>query len=107
MAAITYISPSGEAQTIDVPVGDSVMEGAVQNGVDGILAECGGELQCATCHVYVDEAFLGKLKPIQEDEEVMLNVTASERKANSRLSCQIKVSDALAGLIVRTPPAQK
>ena len=107
MPAITYISPSGEADTIDVPLGDSVMEGAVQNGIDGILAECGGNLQCATCHVYVDEAFLGLLEPIKEDENEMLNVTASQRKPNSRLSCQLPVIKKLEGLIVRLPPTQK
>src|ERR1700693_3212093 len=98
MPAITYVSPSGEAHTVDVPVGDSVMEGAVQNAIDGILAECGGARQCATCHVYVDEAFLGRLEPIEEPEDEMLNVTASERKPNSRLSCQIPVTKQLDGL---------
>jgi 2Fe-2S ferredoxin len=107
MPAITYVSHSGEAHTVDVPAGDSVMEGAVQNGIDGILAECGGNLQCATCHVYVDEGFLGLLEPIKEDENEMLNVTASERKPNSRLSCQIPVTKKLDGLIVRLPPTQK
>ena len=107
MPAITYVSPSGEAHTVDVPVGDSVMEGAVQNAIDGILAECGGARQCATCHVYVDEAFLGRLEPIEEPEDEMLNVTASERKPNSRLSCQIPVTKQLDGLIVRLPPTQK
>ena len=107
MPAITYVSPSDEAYTIEVPLGDSVMEGAVQNGIDGILAECGGNLQCATCHVYVDEAFLGLLEPIKEDENEMLNVTASERKPNSRLSCQLQVTKKLDGLIVQLPPTQK
>ena len=107
MPAITYISPSGEAHTVDVPIGDSVMEGAIQNGIDGILAECGGARQCATCHVYVDEAFLAKLEPIEEPEDEMLNVTASERKPNSRLSCQIPVTKQLDGLMVRLPPTQK
>jgi len=107
MPAITYVSPSGEAQTVDVPVGDSVMEGAVQNAIDGILAECGGARQCATCHVYVDEAFLDRLEPIEEPEDEMLTVTASPRKANSRLSCQIPVTKALDGLIVHLPPTQK
>ena len=107
MPAITYVSPSGEAHTIDVPAGDSVMEGAVQNGIDGILAECGGNLQCATCHVYVDVASLALLEPIKDDENEMLNVTASQRKPNSRLSCQLPVIKKLEGLIVRLPPTQK
>jgi 2Fe-2S ferredoxin len=107
MPAITYVSSSGDVHTIDVPLGDSVMEGAVQNGIDGILAECGGNLQCATCHVYVDVASLALLEPIKDDENEMLNVTASERKPNSRLSCQLQVTKKLDGLIVRLPPTQK
>src|ERR1700688_3795008 len=106
-ASVTYISNSGETQRIDVPIDDSVMEGAIKNGVDGIVAECGGACQCATCHVYVDPAWLGKLPPIEEDENAMLDSTASERKSNSRLGCQIRVTKALDGLIVRTPPTQQ
>jgi 2Fe-2S ferredoxin len=105
--AVTYISSAGETRKVDVPVGDSVMEGAIKNGVDGIVAECGGACQCATCHVYVEEAFLSRLKPIQENEEEMLGNTASERRPNSRLSCQIEVSEELEGLIVHTPPTQQ
>src|SRR5579872_51818 len=105
--SVTYISYAGETREVAVPVGDSVMEGAIKNGVDGIVAECGGACQCATCHVYVDEAFLGLLNPIQEDEDQMLNTTASERRPNSRLGCQIRVTKELDGLIVRTPEAQQ
>ena len=90
-----------------VPIGSSVMEGAVNNSVDGIVAECGGACMCATCHVYVDEAFLDKLVPIAEEENEMLNNTFSPRKPNSRLSCQIPVTEALEGLTVTTPPAQQ
>jgi 2Fe-2S ferredoxin len=107
MPAITYVSSTGEAQTVDVPAGDSVMEGAVQNAIDGILAECGGARQCATCHVYVDEAWFNRLEPAEEPEEEMLTVTAAPRKPNSRLSCQIPVTDSLDGLIVHLPPTQK
>jgi 2Fe-2S ferredoxin len=106
-AAVTYISYAGDTRQVAVPIGDSVMEGAIKNGIDGIVAECGGACQCATCHVYVDEAFLGLLKPIQEDEDEMLNTTASERRANSRLGCQIRVTKELDGLIVRTPKTQQ
>src|SRR3984885_10986461 len=105
--SVTYISHTGDTRQVAVPIGDSVMEGAIKNGVDGIVAECGGACQCATCHVYVDEAFLGLLKPIQEDEDEMLNTTASERRPNSRLGCQIPVSKELEGLIVRTPKKQQ
>jgi len=107
MPAITYVSDSGAAHTVDVPVGDSVMEGAVQNSIDGILAECGGARQCATCHVYVDETWFNRLEPIEEPEEEMLTVTAAPRKPHSRLSCQIPVTKALDGLIVHLPPFQK
>src|ERR1700730_16608180 len=105
--SVTYISHAGVTHQVSVPVGDSVMEGAVKNGIDGIVAECGGNCQCATCHVYVDEAFLGLLNPIQENEDEMLNSTFSERRSNSRLSCQIPVTKELDGLIVRTPEAQQ
>ena len=103
---ITYISHGGTSVQAAVPVGTSVMEGGVSNSVDGIVAECGGACLCATCHVYVDEAFLGLLDPIAADEEVMLGNTFCARKANSRLSCQIHVTKALDGLVVRTPEAQ-
>jgi 2Fe-2S ferredoxin len=106
-ASVTYISHAGDTRQVAVPIGDSVMEGAIKNGIDGIVAECGGACQCATCHVYVDEAFLGLLKPIEEDEDAMLDTTASERRPNSRLGCQIPVTKELDGLIVRTPAAQQ
>jgi 2Fe-2S ferredoxin len=106
-ASVTYISYAGDTQQVNVPIGDSVMEGAIKNGIDGIVAECGGACQCATCHVYVDEAFLGLLSPIQEDEDEMLNTTFCQRQPNSRLGCQIPVTKELDGLIVRTPEAQQ
>jgi 2Fe-2S ferredoxin len=106
-ANVVYISSSGVTREVAVPIGNSVMEGAVNNNVDGIVAECGGACMCATCHVYVDEAFLAKLEPIAEDEEEMLNNTFKPRKPNSRLSCQIKVTEALDGLTVTTPEAQQ
>ena len=106
MPKITYISHTGESQTIDVPAGYSVMEGAVRNGIDGIVAEYGGACMCATCHVYVDEAWLPKLDAIGEEQEEMLGATAAERKSNSRLSCQIEVRPAFDGLVVRMPERQ-
>jgi len=90
----------------DLPVGWSLMQGATLNGVDGIEGECGGSCGCATCHVYVDDGFLDKLASIAESEEEMLECTASERQANSRLGCQIKVDDALDGIVVRLPETQ-
>ena len=106
MPKITYISSAGVSNTVDVPIGDSVMEGAVQNGIDGIVAECGGNCQCATCHVYVDEKFLDILPAPEEDELAMLESTSADRKSNSRLSCQLKVTAALDGLVVHTPDRQ-
>jgi len=106
MPNVTYISHQGETYTVNVPVGTSVMEGAVKNGIDGIVAECGGACMCATCHVYVDPSFLEKLPPIGEEQEEMLGVTAAERKPNSRLSCQIEMKPELDGLIVRMPERQ-
>jgi len=106
MPNVTYISSTGETTTIDVPVGTTVMENAVKNGIDGIVAECGGAMLCATCHVYVDPAFVDLLDPLDADQDEMLGSTAAERKANSRLSCQIVMKPQLAGLIVRMPDRQ-
>jgi ferredoxin, 2Fe-2S len=106
MPNVTYISFAGKTTTIDVPKGTSVMEGAVKNGIDGIVAECGGACLCATCHVYVDEAFLPKLDPVDDEQNEMLNATAAERKSNSRLSCQISMRPEFEGLIVRMPERQ-
>ena len=106
MPNVTYISHTGGTTTIDVPVGTSVMENAVKNGIEGIVAECGGACLCATCHVYVDPAFLPLLDPIDEEQEEMLGATAAERKSNSRLSCQIRMKPEFAGLIVRMPDRQ-
>jgi len=107
MPKITYISHTGASRTVEVPVGDTVMEGAVQNGIDGIVAECGGNCQCATCHVYVEEKFSSVLPPMAEDENAMLETTASPRKSNSRLSCQLHVKPEFEGLVVHTPPTQQ
>ena len=79
---------------------------AVMNDIDGIVAECGGSRMCATCHVYVDEAFLDRLPEMTADEDEMLNAAASERKPNSRLSCQIVLSAEIDGLVVRIPDRQ-
>ena len=105
MAKITYIEFNGKEHIVDVKNGMSVMEGAVKNLIPGIDADCGGACACATCHVYVDKAWLDKLEPMQEMEKTMLDF-AEGVEGNSRLSCQIKVSDALDGLVVRTPKSQ-
>ena len=77
-----------------------------EQGVDGIIAECGGNCMCATCHVYVDPAWVDKLEPVGDTEDAMLDSTGAERLSNSRLSCQIKVTPALDGLVVTTPESQ-
>jgi len=106
MASVTYIEHNGTEHVIEVPSGTSVMQGAVQNGIEGIVAECGGGLACATCHCYVDPAWIRKIPSPSEAETQMLESAASELKPNSRLSCQISVTDELDGLIVRLPEKQ-
>ena len=105
MAKITYIEHDGTTHTVDVKPGLSVMEGAVKNNVPGIDADCGGACACATCHVYVDAAWQGKTGTASAMEESMLDF-AENVEDNSRLSCQIKVSDELDGLVVRMPESQ-
>lgn len=103
---ITYIEPNGTAKTFDLPMGATLMEGAVQNGVQGIVAECGGSCMCATCHIYVEEEFLEMLPEMEEEENEMLDGTTAERKLNSRLGCQVRATKKLDGLIVRIPDIQ-
>ena len=105
MPKITYIDSTGNQKTIDVANGLSVMEGAVQNNIPGIDADCGGGMACATCHVYVKEEWFNKLSKIEDGEQDMLDM-AFEPKKNSRLSCQLIVSDELDGLVVTTPSKQ-
>ena len=105
MTKITYIEHNGKPHTIDVENGLSVMEGAVQNNIPGIDADCGGSMACATCHVYVEEKWLDKL-PKADDGEVDMIDMAFEPKKNSRLSCQIMITDELDGLTVITPEKQ-
>jgi ferredoxin, 2Fe-2S len=105
MAKITYIDAAGSARTVDGEIGSTVMETAIKNGVPGIEAECGGACACSTCHVYVDEAWREKTGEPSPMEEDMLDF-AFDVKPNSRLSCQIKVTEALDGLVVTTPERQ-
>ena len=105
MPKITYITSENENHTIDVDNGLTVMEGAVQNNIPGIDADCGGGMACATCHVYVKEEWLDKLPKKEDGEEDMLDM-AFEPKKNSRLSCQLVVSNELDGLIVSIPSKQ-
>ena len=105
MAKITYIEHSGKSHTIEVQNGLTVMEGAVQNNVPGIDADCGGSMACATCHVYVKEEWFNKLPKKEDGEEDMLDM-AYEPNKFSRLSCQLTVSDKLEGIIVNLPEKQ-
>ena len=105
MAKITYIEHDGKSHTIEVSNGLSVMEGAVQNNIPGIDADCGGSMACATCHVYVKEEWFNKLPKKEDGEEDMLDM-AFEPKKNSRLSCQLMVTDQLEGLVVNLPEKQ-
>ena len=107
MPKVTYMSPTGASHEVDVPVGTTVMQGAVKNGIDGIVAECGGVCMCSTCHVYIDENWVGRLPPVEAQEESLLECTVSPRQPNSRLSCQIKMTDALDGLVVHLPKRQR
>ena len=102
---ITYIEHNGKEHTIDVQNGLTVMEGAVQNDIPGIDADCGGSMACATCHVYVKDDWYNKLEEKSEVEDDMID-QAYEPKKNSRLSCQITVSDKIEGLIVHLPEKQ-
>jgi 2Fe-2S ferredoxin len=105
MAKITYIEHNGTEHAVEVKTGQSVMEGAVKNNIPGIDADCGGACACGTCHVYVDEAWRDKTGTPAAMEESMLEF-AEQAEPNSRLSCQIQVTDLLDGLIVRMPESQ-
>jgi len=105
MAKITYIEHNGTPHEIEVPNGLSVMEGAVQNNIPGIDADCGGSCACATCHVYLDEKWFNKLSKKESAEEDMLDM-ANETNKFSRLSCQLTVSDEFDGLVVKMPSKQ-
>jgi len=107
MPIVTYVSSSGISREIDVPSGMSVMQAALNHKVEGILGECGGNCMCASCHVYVDLSFLGRIPPAKDNEKFMLSIAAEGPEANSRLSCQIKMTEELDGIIVRLPGKQK
>ena len=102
---IKFIEPDGTEHVVEIAIGWSVMEGAVRNSVPGIDADCGGACACATCHVYVDPAWLAKLPPRADMEEAMLDF-AQAAAPNSRLCCQIRVTSELDGLVLRVPVSQ-
>ena len=105
MADVHFVSADGRRQSIDIPDGWSVMEGAVREGVDGILGDCGGAMSCATCHVYVDPAWVPALSPATDDERAMLEM-AIDPRPESRLCCQIRIQPALDGLVLGLPARQ-
>jgi 2Fe-2S ferredoxin len=107
MPIVNYVSSSGISRKIDVPSGMSVMQAALNYKVEGILGECGGNCMCATCHVYVDLSFMNRIPPAKDNEKFMLSIAAEGPETNSRLSCQIKMTDELNGLVVRVPRKQK
>ena len=106
MTSITFIHADGRTERIDTGEAETVMLAAISHGVEGILAECGGNAMCATCHVYVEDGWLDRLPAMGDAEDALLDGAAAERLPNSRLSCQIKISQALDGLVLRLPDRQ-
>ncbi len=106
MPKVIFIAADQSRREIEIPSGWSLMEGAVQHDVAGIVAECGGGCACATCHVFVDEAWLAKLSTGSPSEQDLLECTAVARQPSSRLSCQIKLTADMDGLVVRLPERQ-
>lgn len=104
MPGVTFIQPDGTRRSLAADIGQSVMQVAIENGLDGIIAECGGELVCATCHVRIVSA--DALPGPSSAEDEMLDFTSEPRTATSRLSCQIRMTDALDGLVVQLPDTQ-
>lgn len=103
---ITLIQHSGESYTVEAADGATVMEVAIDNDITGIIGECGGCCSCATCHCYIDPAFMDKLPPRGDLETEMLEFASSEAKANSRLACQVEITDELDGMVVTLPETQ-
>lgn len=103
MPLVIYIESNGSRHPVEVPVGLSVMQGALNHSIEGIVAECGGACACATCHVLVDSDWLELLEPMNQIENDMLDCSEQERTLNSRLSCQLIISPELNGLVIRVP----
>jgi ferredoxin, 2Fe-2S len=106
MPSLTFLHPDGRSERVEAETGASAMNTALTHGVGGIVAECGGNAMCATCHVYVDAAWVERLTPPGADEDALLDGTAAERQPNSRLSCQIRMTPELDGLVLRLPDRQ-
>jgi ferredoxin, 2Fe-2S len=106
MPTVIFQLPDGSERKVTAAPGTVLMQAAVSHGVDGIVAECGGNASCATCHVYVDDQHTELVGPPNDVEDEMLDFTAAERRPTSRLSCQVQLSDALDGLVVHVPEEQ-
>lgn len=106
MVEITFISSTGEETILDVEQGTNVMQAALSNDVEGITGECGGSMMCATCHCYIDKKFMDRVGEKMDGEDDMLECAASEINENSRLSCQVKITEKLDGLIIHLPEDQ-
>lgn len=106
MPKVTFIKPDGSLSVIETKVGASLMQAGIDGGISGIVAECGGCCQCATCHVYVAPEWCARLAPVNEAEDAMLDNTVTERRPQSRLSCEIKMTSELDGLVVHLPVRQ-
>src|SRR5437868_15477917 len=106
MPRVIYIHPCGERHEVEVPVGQNLMIAAAGHGIEGIVGDCGGAMSCATCHVVVEASFASLLPAPDDTENQMLDFTAAPRQANSRLSCQIQMSDRLDGIAVRIADPQ-
>ena len=106
MPTITFIGPDNRSERVEADIGESAMLAATKHGLDGIVAECGGNAMCATCHVYVDDVWIDRLGAVSDQEDALLDGTASERQPNSRLSCQIGITPELDGLVLRLPERQ-
>lgn len=107
MISMTFLTPDGTKVTCEAEPGETAMQVAIRNNVDGIVAECGGSAMCGTCHVYVESDDTDGLPPPSADENALLEFVACERRANSRLSCQLKLSEGAGNLVVRVPEFQQ
>lgn len=103
---VTYVEADGEETSVEIAEGKSLLFAAQAHNVAGLLGECGGQLMCSTCHVYVDDAYLSKLPPVGDEEDAMLDETVSERRYNSRLSCQLSSASELDGIVLQLPAKQ-
>lgn len=106
MPKITFIEPNGKQVDVETPAGITLLQVAINNNVQGIVGECGGACQCATCHVYIDEPWASKLPPVSDMEDAMLDSTAADRLGTSRLGCEVEVTAELDGLVVNLPSKQ-